>query len=153
MSVQTEYLLKPRKAYDGLKADMHPGIDVSKTVETTEIEFGRVVSGGSTDQKVVKGGAAPVGIVVRELELEGGTPQVGDRVAVRQDGPLYCLVEGAGSQGDNLNYDNVTGRLTTAAVAGSVVAFPEGRVVLSFDKVDETADVDNIVRVDIIGVA
>ena len=154
MSVQTSYSIKQKPAYDGLKADMNRGNDVSKTVETAAIEFGRVVSEGSTNEKVVTGaGAVILGILARELELEGGTPQVGARVDVRTEGPIYALVDGAGSKSEVLKYDTATGRLTTADVAGTVIAITNGNIVLSNDKADETLDVDNIVRVELVGIA
>ncbi len=154
MSVQTSYELKQKPAYDGLKADMNDGDDVSKTVETAAIPFGRVVSEGSTNEKVVLGTTGVIlGISIRELELEGGIPQVNERIGVRSRGPIYALVDGAGSKSDVLNVDGVTGRLTTDAVAGDVVAITNGKVVLSFDKADETEDVDNIVRVELVGIA
>lgn len=155
MSVQTSYDVKQKPAYDGLKADMNHGTDVSKTVETAPVPFGRVVSEGSTNEKVVlgAGAGAVLGISVRELELEGGIPQIGDRIAVRTDGPIFALVDGAGSKSDELKYDTATGRLTTDAVAGTVVAITNGKIVLSFDKADETRRVDNIVRVELVGIA
>jgi len=153
MSVQTRYDLQTKQAYDGMKADMHKGTDIAKTVETAEIEFGRVGSVGSTSEKIILGGEDVLGIVVRELELEGGIPQVGERVAVRSDGPVFAVVDGAGDANISLNYDKVTGRLTTGAVAGDVVAFARGNVVLTLTKLDNAAEVDNIVRVNVVGVA
>lgn len=155
MSVQTTVTQKPFRAFDGLKADLNVGTDVSKTVETAAIPFGRVVSQGSTDEKVVLGAGAGVimGVSVRELLLEGGIPQVGERIAVRTSGPICAVVDGAGSKGDALKYDTATGRLTTAAVAGTIVAITNGTIVLSEDKLNNATEEDNIVRVELVGIA
>lgn len=151
MAVQTTYTRLPFAKYDGHRADMHTGTIVSKTVETTPIPFGRIVSAGSTDEKIIIGGSEPQGMTLRHQVMEYNIPEVGDRIGILQEGPVHALVNGAGSLGDELKYDTVTGQLTTAAVAGNVIAFPAGRVVLKEDKI-ANSDVDlDIATVEITG--
>lgn len=124
MSVQNgDYQFKPGKAYDGQIYDMNPGIDISRNVETPAgIDFGRVVSKGTSDSQCILGGDDALGIAVRELNREGEKYAEKAVAAIRTDGLIYATVTGIGAYNAALTYDNVTGILATDAAGGTKVA-------------------------------
>lgn len=124
MSVQTTYnRQEAQPAFDGMRYDSNPVETYSRTVEETNgVTPGRVVSVGSSDEQVSLAGAAREGVMMRgSISYEGDVVPDKFRAAIMVKGNIWAKVNGTGSKGDALTYDNVTGEFNTGVVGGTLV--------------------------------
>lgn len=123
MSVQTSYSLDQPLAYAGLVYAQAPKDILSLKVETAAgIGFGLAVSRGTDpDTQAVIGGAAFIGVTVRELNREGaantGAIEYAEKetAGVLRDGYIWATCPTGCVPGDSVNYNDTTGVLDSGA--------------------------------------
>lgn len=128
--LQTTYPLRQPIGFEGQKVDGREYDAETKLASGAAISFGRPVARGAADNQCILLTAANaakfLGISVRDVSLRptsGDKYQVGDNVAVLTRGPIFVRVEGAVAADDVAHFNTATNRFTSAAVAGTVIAF------------------------------
>ena len=125
--VQSAYLNNIPVALSGMIVDMNPYRVASRNVETVAgIGFGLVCGKGTADRGIVIGGPVNlvVGVTVRDVTLRPDLNDVYARYSlagVLEMGDIWVTTAGTVAAGNDVTYDNTTGILGTAAVAGAVV--------------------------------
>jgi len=121
---QTSYTTTMLGAYPGLIADVQYDNHVeSKLVQTAAITPGIIVSRGTADNQVVKGGSVPIGVSVRDLAHENNTSDVlsyavAEAIGVITSGYVWVTIANTGAPGDAICYNTTTGAIS-AGEAGS----------------------------------
>lgn len=122
MSAQTSYTLTPANAaYPGMLDGVGPhGVETLLVETAAGIAPGLVVSKGTADDQAVLGGTAPIGVVVRRLDVENNASDaiVYDQytpVAVVYSGRVTVSLGGAGNRGDAIKSNDTTGVITAGA--------------------------------------
>ena len=130
-ALQTTYTTTIRPGIPGMPATTHGYNADTRVVETAAgIGFGLAVSQGTADKGVVLGGAAAVGVSMRDITLVHSAAADLDKyvdnenMSVMVQGDIWVLTDSAVTKGGVCTYDNVTGVLGSTAVGGSKVAFP-----------------------------
>lgn len=123
--MQTSYEQYMGKAYPGLVADARYAKNVeSKSVETGPIAPGIAVGRGTdAEREVVAGGTAPIGVVVRSLDVENNASNdleydATETVGVMTVGAVWVDLVTTGSAGDpiySVDADGTIGAGTAGA--------------------------------------
>jgi len=135
--VQTSYDLVHAPGFVGQVADMQLSNVFSRSVETSEIDFGlAVVRGTADDQALLPDGAAGsfLGLTVRTIAGTADTAgdrkyQINESANILDEGMIYAICEDGCTQGDPVEYRYVAGTgqlggLVTANVVGESVLIP-----------------------------
>jgi len=115
MAAQTSYSLTSAIAYPGLIADLGPNRIESYLVETVAgIAPGLTVGPGTLDDQCVLGGTAPVGVVVRSLDVENNVSDTivyaaTEDVGVMISGVVWVSLGNTGAKGAAIYSIDATG--------------------------------------------
>lgn len=129
MAYQTTYDQYQAPGYPGLLANMEEWNGLTRTASTT-IAFGAPVQrNGDRGCAPLASGGEFIGIArARHFSHMGGGAGdnygTGDNVAVLDAGVVWGLADAAITVGAALNFNTATGRYTTAATSGTVIAVP-----------------------------
>lgn len=82
----------------------------SRLIESEVVPFGRVVSGGQSDEGCILGGTRPIGVAVKDRERPEGYSK-GDTAGIARRGLVEVSVSQAVSAGDAVSYNIETGEI------------------------------------------
>ena len=134
MAYQTTPIDTFDPASPGQVADSNPAEYNSEDAfcEDTSIGFGIVVSRGTADDEVTKGGdGTSLGVTVKvnkETESDLTTVQYNQYEAVTYliSGNIWVTLNNAGNAGDNLYYNDTTGAIYAGTASTGQTQFPTG---------------------------
>ena len=128
-ALQTSYAINQAAGFAGMSADMAEW-DARTYVATAAINFGAPV------QRAAGRSCAPLASGGEYLGIAGVTRltgnlanadayATGDNVPVADEGAFWAVADAAIAEGAALNFNTVSGRYTTAATSGTVIACPQ----------------------------
>lgn len=126
-ALQTTYPLNQDAGFAGMHADMAEW-DARTRTATAAINFGVPVQrDGAEGCRTLASGGEYLGIAgVRRVTMASGDGYaIGDNVPVADEGCFFVTADAAIAVGAALNFNTATGRWTTAATSGTVIAVPQ----------------------------
>lgn len=126
-ALQTTYPLNQDAGFAGMHADMAEW-DARTRTATAAINFGVPVQrDGVEGCRTLASGGEYLGIAgVRRVTMASGDGYaIGDNVPVADEGCFFVVADAAITVGAALNFNTATGRWTTAATSGTVIAVPQ----------------------------
>lgn len=126
MPTQTTYSMTMPEAFPGMLADMENWNGLTRTATAT-IAFGAPVQrNGNVNCSPLASGGEFIGVAfARHLVTGNGDAYAQyDSVPVADEGVIYGLSDAAIAVGAALNWNTTTGRWTTAATSGTIIAVP-----------------------------
>lgn len=127
-AVQTTYAATHAAGYAGMEAETESSgrRNLSRTVETAAIGFGKAVSQGAGDHGIVAFSSTAtkfLGITVRDQSVDPKSPEafrVGDTAAVKIEGAIYVVAAAPVAAGDPV-YLDATGNFTNVSAGNAAV--------------------------------
>lgn len=126
MPLQTSYGLTQAAGYPGLVANQETKNPITRTASAS-IAFGAPVQrNGSKGCSPLVSGGEFIGIAIAQhlITGNGDTWVQYDNVPLIDEGVVWGLADAAIAVGAAVNWNTATGRYTTAATSGTVIAVP-----------------------------
>lgn len=127
MAVQSTYSAIHAVAFAGMEAEAQFGRNISRTVETAAIGYGKAVSQGTGDHGILAYSSTNnkfIGVTVRDQAVDpnsADTYAVGGTASVKIEGAIWVVVSASVAAGDPV-YLDASGNFTNVATNNTLVA-------------------------------